>query len=116
MPKPPTDEEALERLDKRLDALAARTTRKGGTGFSDEASGAGYRLVAELVSGVLGGLGLGWLVDRYAGTSPFGMISGLLLGTIAAVYLVVKAASRMSDRARDVAPGKPVPFDEDDDA
>jgi ATP synthase protein I len=116
MPKPPTDEEALERLDKRLDALTARTTRKRASGYSEEASGAGYKLVAELVSGVLGGLGLGWLVDRYAGTSPFGLIIGLLLGTTAAIYLVVKAASRMSDRARDVAPGRPVPFDDEDDA
>jgi ATP synthase protein I len=114
MPKPPTDEEALERLDKRLEALTARTKRKG-TGFSDEASGAGYRLVAELVSGILGGLGLGWLVDRYAGTTPFGMVAGLLLGTIASVYLVVKAASRMSDQASKAAPGRPVPFDDEDD-
>lgn len=116
MPKPPTDEEALERLDKRLDAFSARTKRRGGPGLSGEASGAGYKLVAELVSGVLGGLGLGWVVDQYAKTTPFGMIIGLLLGTIAAIYLVVKAASRMSDRARDVAPGKPVPFDDEDDA
>jgi ATP synthase protein I len=115
MPKPPTDEEALERLNKRLDALSARTTRKR-SGYSEEASGAGYKLVAELVSGVLGGLGLGWLVDHYAGTSPFGLIVGLLLGTIAAIYLVVKTASRMSDRSRGPAAERPVPFDDEDDA
>jgi ATP synthase protein I len=116
MPKPPTDEEALERLDKRLEALSARTTRKKGSGFSEEASGAGYKLVAELVSGILGGLGLGWAVDYYAGTRPFGMVIGLLIGTIAAIYLVVRAASQMSDRARKAAPAKAVPFDDEDDA
>jgi ATP synthase protein I len=113
MPKPPTDEEALERLNKRLDALSARTTRKR-AGYSEEATGAGYKLVAELVSGVFGGLGLGWLFDHFAGTSPFGLIIGLLLGTIAAIYLVVKAASRMSDRSRS-ANARPVPFDDEDD-
>jgi ATP synthase protein I len=115
MPKPPTDEEALERLNKRLEALTARTARKG-AGFSAEASGAGYRLVAELVGGVLGGLGLGYTVDYFAHTAPFGMVTGLLLGTVGAVYLVVKAASRMSDQARDSAPGRAVPFDDEDDA
>ena len=113
MPKQPSDEEALARLGRRVDALEARTTRKR-TGFSEESSSAGYQMVAELVSGVLGGLGLGWLFDKYAGTRPWGLIAGVLLGTVAGVILVVKAASRLSDQARKRSPGEPVPFDDED--
>ena len=113
MPKPPSDEEALKRLNQRLDALSAKSTRRGSS-FSGEASSEGYKLVAEMVSGVLGGLGLGWLLDQYAGTRPFGMIAGVILGAVAAIYLVVKSASRMSDQARRDNPAKPVPFDDDD--
>jgi ATP synthase protein I len=113
MPKQPSDEEALARLGRRVDALEARTTRKR-TGFSAEGSGAGYSMVAELVSGVLGGLGLGWLFDKYAHTSPFGLIVGVLLGTVAGVFLVVKTASRFSDQAQKRSPGDPVPFDDED--
>jgi ATP synthase protein I len=115
MPKPPSDAEAFARLDQRVDALQARTTRKR-VETSYEASGAGYKLVAELVSGILGGLGLGWLVDKVVGwTSPFGLIIGVLGGTAASVVLVVMTASRMSDQAHKDAPGRPVPIDEKDD-
>lgn len=115
MPKQPSDEEALARLGRRADALEARTMRKR-TGSSEEGSGAGYRMVAELVSGVLGGLGLGWLFDKYAHTSPLGLIAGVLLGTVAGVFLVVKAASRLSDQAQKRSPGKAVPFDDEDES
>jgi ATP synthase protein I len=115
MPKQPSDEEALARLGRRVDALEARTRRKR-TGLSAEGSGsgAGYSMVAELVSGVLGGLGLGWLFDKYAHTSPVGLIVGVLLGTVAGIFLVVKTASRFSDQAQKRSPGEPVPFDDED--
>jgi ATP synthase protein I len=113
MPKQPSDEEALARLGRRVDALEARTMRKRAE-LSAEGSSAGYSMVAELVSGVLGGLGLGWLFDKYAHTSPFGLIVGVLLGTVAAVILVVKTASRLSDRAQTRSPGEAVPFDDED--
>jgi ATP synthase protein I len=114
MPKRPSDEDALERLNQRLDALQTRTTRKPSQ-LADKAGGAGYRLMAELVSGVLAGLGLGWLVDQYAHTKPWGMLIGVVLGTVASVVLVVKAASRMSDQSkRGSAPAKSVPFDDED--
>jgi ATP synthase protein I len=109
MPKQPSDEEALARLDRRVDALHARTTRKRAE-VSDE------RLVAELVSGVLGGLGLGWLADHFVGTSPFGLIVGGLGGAIASIVLVVWSASRMtSDQARPGAPADPAPLDDEED-
>lgn len=115
MPKRPSDKDALERLDERLDAFESRTRPKPSR-FADEGSGAGYRLVAELVSAVLGGLGLGWLADRYLGVTPWGMLGGVLIGAVLGVYLVVQTATKMSAKARaehGIAPS--VPFDDEED-
>ena len=71
-----------------------------------------------MLSGVLGGLGLGWFFDHVAHTSPFGLIGGLLIGTVASMYSTVRAASRMSDAAAAKSrsgPAHSAPFDDDDD-
>jgi ATP synthase protein I len=52
----------------------------------------GFRLSAELVAGVLVGAGIGWLLDRWLGSSPLGMIVFLLLGFVAGVLNVMRAA------------------------
>ena len=56
----------------------------------------GYRVLGELFGGILGGLGLGWVVDRFAGTAPWGMVVGVLVGLGLAVALVVRSAGRMN--------------------
>jgi ATP synthase protein I len=94
-PNPPRDE-ALKRFDQRYEALA-ETHRRKPRGFGAESgAGAGYRLIGELVGGVLTGLGLGWVADRLAGTQPWGLIVGLLAGTGVAIFMIVRSAGRMS--------------------
>ncbi|MDR3511111.1 MAG: AtpZ/AtpI family protein [Caulobacteraceae bacterium] len=111
-----TRERALKRLDERLDAFEAR--RSATTAPLGESRGAseGYRLVAGLIGGVLGGVGLGWFFDHLAHTSPIGLICGLLIGTVVSIVGAVVSATRMSDRA--AAKSGPVPpaidADEDD--
>ena len=98
----PDDEsqEALKRLQNRLDTFEGQRAPKTPTGDSAESSmGDGYRLLGEVIGGVLGGLGLGWLVDHFAHTTPFGMVVGLLLGTAASAYAAVKSADRMGRSA-----------------
>ena len=92
-------EEALRRLDDRLGALEASQSRAP-VSFEAGGSGAGYRLVAELVGGVLVGLGFGWLFDRFFHTAPLGLLSGLLIGAGTAVFMVVRTATAMSDAER----------------
>jgi ATP synthase protein I len=87
-------EDALKRLSERLDALQASQTRPKRR-FEADGQGAAYRLVAELVGGVLVGLAFGWLLDRFLNTSPWGLIIGVLLGSAVSVFLVVRTASRM---------------------
>ena len=98
----PDDEsqEALKRLQDRLDTFDGQRAPKAETGGSAESSmGDGYRLLGEVIGGVLGGLGLGWVVDHFAHTTPFGMVIGLLLGTAASAYAAVKSADRMGRAA-----------------
>ena len=54
----------------------------------------GYQALGELMGGILGGLGLGWLSDHYLHTLPWGMIVGAILGMAAAVYAIVKTSQK----------------------
>jgi len=101
MSQPDDDsQEALKRLQTRLDTFDGQRAPKAEAGGSAESSmGDGYRLLGEVIGGVLGGLGLGWLVDHFAHTTPFGMVIGLLLGTAASAYAAVKSADRMGRKA-----------------
>lgn len=47
---------------------------------------------AELVAGVLVGAVIGWLLDRFLGISPFGLIVFVLLGFAAGVLNVMRSA------------------------
>jgi ATP synthase protein I len=99
----PDDEsqEALQSLQTRLDALTAERTPKSAADPSAERGvGEGYRLLGEVIGGVLGGLGLGWVVDHFAHTTPFGIIIGLLLGTAASAYAAMKSADKIGRSAR----------------
>ena len=92
--------EALRRLDQRLKAFKADGAPASGSGADQRGVGAGYRLVGELIGGVLGGLGLGWTVDHFAHTTPLGIVIGLLLGLGASLYAVVRGALKMGDKVR----------------
>ena len=117
MPNPEESSQgALGRLQGRLDAFEARretTPLDLGVG---ESAGEGYRLLGQMLGGVLGGVGLGWLVDHFAHTGPWGVIGGLLIGSGLSVYATVQTASRISARAAaKLGPIAPVPDDEEDD-
>jgi ATP synthase protein I len=110
-----TREEALRRLDERLEAVGAARARKA-SGIDHVAMGQGYRFLGEVVGGVLGGVGLGWLLDQVAGTAPLGVIGGLLIGTGLAIFVAVKSAAKQSRAAMEKAGPLPsVPDDEDED-
>ena len=77
-PEVPPDE-ALRSLDQRLGAAEAAQARKVSPD-THAAMAQGYRFVGEVVGGVLGGVGLGWLVDHFAGTTPLGVVRSTRLG------------------------------------
>jgi ATP synthase protein I len=116
MPNPdPARDEAFRRLQERIGHFESSRVRK--RRFEVEGgAGDGYRLLAELIGGVLAGLGFGWIVDQVAHTSPWGLIGGVLIGTGASVFMVVRSAGRMSAEAKAAAdPGEPAAADDADD-
>jgi ATP synthase protein I len=90
-PDPPRDE-ALKRFDERYKALEESSRRKPQRFEAGVGAEAGYRVLGELLGGILGGLGLGWVLDRIAGTTPWGLIGGVVIGTAGAVWLVARSA------------------------
>ena len=90
-------------LSARLRDLGKQLGRHHSDGPSDSEPGQrstadtsaiarGFRLSTELVAGVLVGTGIGLLLDRWLGSSPFGMIVFLLLGFVAGVLNVMRVA------------------------
>jgi ATP synthase protein I len=94
------NDKALQSLDARLDAFEAKKAAERPVKAANEkASQDGYRLLADLIGGVLVGLGFGWLLDRYVHTAPWGTIGGLLIGLGVAIFSVVRKATKMSAQA-----------------
>lgn len=86
-------------LDARLDQLKSRLDRediRNGQKVEQSKSGnselgQGLKLGAEFVSGILVGAGLGYVIDGWLGSSPFGLIVFLLLGFAAGVMNVLRS-------------------------
>ncbi|MFI4965488.1 MAG: F0F1 ATP synthase assembly protein [Caulobacterales bacterium] len=114
-PNDPPDE-ALRSLDQRLGEAEAAQVRKVSPD-THAAMAQGYRFLGEVVGGVLGGVGLGWLLDHYAKvTAPWGVIGGLLIGAGFSIFVAVSSAAKASKIEMDrQAPVPSVPDDEDED-
>lgn len=66
-----------------------------------------YRLAGagvEFFSTVLGGTGLGWLLDYWLGTKPWCVIGGVAIGFTAGLTMLVRLMNR--ENAKETAKGK----------
>jgi ATP synthase protein I len=109
---------SLEDLDARLRAARAREHEDSGRGPESRGRpsgmGLGFRIGAELVAGVLVGVGIGLALDSWLKTAPWLMVLFLLLGGVAGVMNVFRLmrgmdasvglgqAQRRADRAKDL--------------
>ena len=97
----PTEEAALsarlKRLGERLDQAHPGRPDTDAASVTDHSGFArGFRLSSELVAGVLVGAGLGWLIDKWLGTLPWGMFVFALVGFTAGVLNVMRQAGVVS--------------------
>ena len=106
--KQQTNEAALSARLQRLNEGLARNQagRPSDSPEADRAATAsgyarGFRLSSELVAGVVVGAGIGWLLDRWLGISPWGLIVFLLLGFAAGVLNVMRSAGVVAGTALD---------------
>ncbi len=113
---PESREEAIKRLTESASALEARTNREvSHEAAGQAAAGQAWRIIADLFGGVFVGLALGFIVDRFFGTGPWGLIGGVLLGFAVSVWMAWSTAQRLMAQAKasGVEP-KSVPFDDDE--
>ncbi len=95
-----------DELESRRRSLEAKLVSKGvgpkassqdkGTGTASGAAQA-MKLSSEFIAGVLAGAGLGWLADRFLGTSPWGLIILLLLGFCAGTLNILRSAGHVAE-------------------
>ena len=94
-PAPGDAPDPLRRLDRDLAAFEAsrrKPTSGGLTGAAD-----GYRVLGQILGGVFGGVGIGWLVDHYLHTPHhLGIVFGALIGSGLSIVSAIRTASRIS--------------------
>lgn len=87
--------ERMKRLEDRL--AAARAERKApsrpGAAAKYTQSSIAWRMVTELVAGMLLGLGIGWGLDSLFGTRPVFLVLFALLGFAAGVRVMLRTAT-----------------------
>ncbi|MBW8785611.1 MAG: AtpZ/AtpI family protein [Novosphingobium sp.] len=96
----PIGEDArVDALEKRLKAAREREAERSRPGNSeaDASYRMGNRVLAELLGGLIGGALIGWVIDRFAGTSPWGLLVMLFLGIVVAFRNIIRIANRRSD-------------------
>lgn len=104
-------DDELERRRRDLEASLAtrRTDRLEGKDEAKAAAGYGQalKLSSEFIAGVVVGVGLGWIIDRLAGTAPWGLIVGLLLGFGAGILNVLRSAGLAPEFGQGGKPREP---------
>ncbi|EAU43196.1 ATP synthase protein, subunit I [Fulvimarina pelagi HTCC2506] len=93
-----TPEEWAERRSALEAKLAARNAtreleakRSSGSGSSMKGIAEGLKLASEFAAGIIVGGGIGFVIDKYAGTSPFGLIVFLMFGFAAGIRNVLRS-------------------------
>lgn len=95
--EPPRDDFAA-RLDR---ARAERAGKAGGSSAPSKGAGlqnglgSGLKVGIDLVAAVIVGGFLGWVVDRWTGAPPWGILGGFLLGIAAGMLSVLRAFNRL---------------------
>ncbi|WP_409433410.1 AtpZ/AtpI family protein [Litorimonas sp. RW-G-Af-16] len=110
---PATDRAALAALKAKLDAKHRANEefeRQRPDGNSN--LGKGIRYAGEFSAAILVGVALGYFADKLLGSSPWGLLLGLIFGFAAGVLNVTRAAKEGMDGDL----GQDLPLTEEDDA
>ena len=95
--KPP---DPLARLGERLDKARAERVRRqpavGDRSSLQQGLGLGFRIGIELVVAVVVATAVGWAIDHWLGTRPWGMIVLFFLGVAAGMVNVYRAVTGIS--------------------
>jgi ATP synthase protein I len=59
-------------------------------------TGLAYAAALSLFAAVVAGLIIGWFLDRWLGTRPWLLVTGIVLGAAAGFFEFIRAASKLS--------------------
>jgi ATP synthase protein I len=91
----------MNTLSQKIDAQRGRPAAGGEAERESAASqrgwqkamSLGFRVVSELVAGIVVGGGIGYLIDRWLGTKPFLLILFGLLGTAGGFWNIIRSTA-----------------------
>ncbi|NHX27598.1 F0F1 ATP synthase subunit I [Escherichia coli] len=96
----PKDKERLDTLDQRIAEL--KKAQKPGKPHQDEhysQAQVGWRMVTELVAGLLIGFTIGFGLDTLFGTMPIMMVIFIMLGFAAGVQTMLRSAKELQNQS-----------------
>lgn len=102
------DAARLRDLEDRLARMTPKPEVRGPMAGYDQAHVA-WRMVIEIVAGIMLGCGIGYGLDYLFGTMPFMMILFILLGFVAGIKVMMRTAAELGS-----TPGKTPETDERD--
>lgn len=86
----------IDALEQRLAAAREREEQRNKPVRTEADANyrSGNRLLGELVGGLAGGAFIGWVIDQFAGTSPWGLLVMLFMGVVVAFRNIIRISSR----------------------
>ncbi|MCB5424249.1 AtpZ/AtpI family protein [Altererythrobacter sp. CC-YST694] len=96
----PIGEDArIDALDERLKAAREREVQRNKPQVqgADANYRTGNRVLAELLGGIGGGALIGWVIDRFAGSSPWGLLVMMFLGIVVAFRNIIRISNQRPD-------------------
>lgn len=97
---PVGEDTRIDVLNERLKAARKREDKRGqpvAGAETDENYRAGNRVLADLIGGIVGGAFIGWVIDHFAGTSPWGLLVMMFLGIFVAFRNIIRMSNRRPD-------------------
>lgn len=94
------EDSRIDALDERLKAARQREddrNRPVAGGETDANYRMGNRILAELIGGIGGGAFIGWVIDHFAGTKPWGLLVVMFLGIIVSFRSIIRNSNRRPD-------------------
>ncbi len=90
------DDPRLTQLDRRLEQARRDEAIRQGTVRNDADAGysLGNRVLAALIGSLVGSALIGWCIDRWIGTAPWGLIVMLFLGIAVAFRQIIRLTSK----------------------
>ncbi len=86
----------IDALEQRLAAAREREEQRNKPVRTEADANyrSGNRVLGELVGGLAGGAFIGWVIDQFAGTSPWGLLVMLFMGVVVAFRNIIRISSR----------------------